>query len=65
MVGYRFGRLPVEFIKRLNLQLNVTNPFEGDDDAYVFRRSKTSPERIQRIRVRDVRVWRLTASFDF
>ena len=66
MIGYRFTRLPVEFIKRLNLQLNVSNPFEGEDDAYVLRRAKTgSPERVMRIRVREGRTWRLTANFDF
>ena len=64
MLGYRFARSPVEFIKRLNLQLNVLNALDADD-AYVFRRSKTTPERIQRIRVREGRTWRMTASFDF
>ncbi len=64
MVGYRFRNAPFEFIKHLNLQLNVMNAL-NEDDAYVLRRSKTAPERVMRIRVREPRTWRLTATFDF
>jgi iron complex outermembrane recepter protein len=65
MIGYRFARSPLPWIKRLSLQLNVNNVF-NEDDPYVTRRVQgTNPEIVRRIRVRDPRTWRMTASFDF
>jgi outer membrane receptor protein involved in Fe transport len=64
MVGYRFARAPVPWVKRLSLQLNVNNLF-NEDDAYVTRRVVgTNPEVVRRLVIREPRTWRLTASFD-
>jgi iron complex outermembrane receptor protein len=65
MIGYRFAQSPLPWIKRLGLQLNVNNVFD-ENDPYVTRRVQgTNPEIVRRIRVREPRTWRLTASFDF
>jgi hypothetical protein len=43
----------------------VNNLF-NEDDPHITRRVRgTSPEIVRRIRVREPRTWRLTASFDF
>jgi outer membrane receptor for ferric coprogen and ferric-rhodotorulic acid len=65
MVGYRFSKIPVPGLGRLELQLNVNNLFD-DEDPYVLRRVQgTSPEVVRRVRVREPRTWRLATSFDF
>ena len=65
MIAYRFTRTPLPWLKRVGLQLNVNNLF-NEDDAYVTRRVQgTDPEIVRRIRVRDPRTWRFTATFDF
>ena len=59
------NRSPLPWLKRVGLQLNVNNLF-NEDDAYVTRRVQgTNPEVVRRIRVREPRTWRLTATFDF
>jgi iron complex outermembrane receptor protein len=63
MIGYRFSKAPVEFIKRLSLQLNVNNVFDKYD-VTVTRRDPAT-ERVRRVVVKEGRTWRLTASFDF
>ena len=60
VVGYRFARVPV--LKRLTLQLNVSNVFDDDrpletyffDNGTVRRLVRTAP-----------RTWRLNASVEF
>ena len=65
MLGYRFTHSPLPWVKRLGLQLNVNNVF-NEDDAYVLRRVVgTNPEVVRRLRVREPRTWRMTATFDF
>jgi outer membrane receptor protein involved in Fe transport len=65
MAGYRFAKSPLPWLKRFSLQLNVNNLF-NEDDAYVTRRIQgTEPEIVRRLKVREPRTWRLTASFDF
>jgi outer membrane receptor for monomeric catechols len=65
MLGYRFARSPLSWVRGLNLQLNVNNAL-NEDDALVFRRVQgTTPEVVRRIRVREPRTWRLAANFDF
>ena len=64
MMGYRFSTTPWPWLRRVGLQLNVNNLFD-EDDAYVLRRVQgTNPEVVRRVRVREPRTWRLTASFD-
>jgi outer membrane receptor for monomeric catechols len=64
MIGYRFSRTAVPWLKRLSLQLNVMNVF-NEDDSYVYRRTQDTPGENRRIRVREPRSWRLTANFEF
>lgn len=64
MLGYRFAHVRHPWLRRVSLQLNVSNVF-NEDDAYVFRRDQTAPEKIRRLRVREPRSWRLAAAFDF
>jgi outer membrane receptor protein involved in Fe transport len=64
MVGYRFAHSPLPWLKRVSLQLNVNNLL-NEDDAYVLRRTQTSPEVVRRLRIREPRTWRLMATFDF
>jgi outer membrane receptor protein involved in Fe transport len=64
MIGYRFARSPLPWLKRVGLQLNVNNVF-NEDDAYILRRTQANPEVVRRLRIREPRTWRLTATFDF
>ena len=57
------GPSPIDgAVDRLRAQGHVFD----EDDAYVLRRvQNTNPETIRRIRIREPRTWRMTASFDF
>ena len=64
MIGYRFTRSPLLWLERVGLQLNINNLF-NEDDPYVTRRAQgTNPEIVRRIRIREPRTWRLTASVE-
>jgi outer membrane receptor protein involved in Fe transport len=70
MIGYKFrnfGRFP--WVKNLRLQLNVYNVTD-DQEPQIYRYQSNDPANplfnvIRRIRTKEPRTWRLTASFDF
>ena len=65
MLGHRFTRSPLPWLKRVSVQFNVNNVF-NEDAAYVLRRViGTNPEIVRRLRIREPRTWRMTTSFDF
>jgi len=70
MLGYKFrnfARFP--WVKNLRLQLNVFNVTD-DREPSIYRYQSNDPanplyETVRRLRTKDPRTWRLTASFDF
>jgi outer membrane receptor for monomeric catechols len=61
MIGYRFADVP--WLKRLQVQLNVSNVFD-EADPYIYRYQSNTTV-IRQLRVREPRTWKLSASFEF
>jgi outer membrane receptor protein involved in Fe transport len=70
MVGYRFGKFErFPWVKNLRLQLNVYNVTD-DQEPQIHRYQSNDPAHpgynvVLRMRTKEPRTWRLTASFDF
>ena len=70
MIGYKFGKFArFPWVRNLRLQLNVFNVTD-DREPQIYRYQTNDPANplfntVLRLRTKDPRTWRLTASFDF
>ena len=70
MIGYKFGKFArFPWVRNLRLQLNVYNVTD-DQEPQIYRYQTNDPANplfntVLRLRTKDPRTWRLTASFDF